>query len=92
MKVFNRVSGELRRRAVIAKIQPADIILASPRTLRLSPTALLYRVLLHAQYVHSMLYLGESKIIHTTTKYGVVIAPVPRKIFADLSSLQRGRD
>jgi hypothetical protein len=81
VNVFNRMSGELRRRAMIAKMQKADIILASPRTLRLSPVALMYRVLLLAQYVHSMLYIGEGKILHTTTKYGVVITPVPRKIF-----------
>jgi hypothetical protein len=81
VNAFNRMSGELRRRAVIAKMQKADIILASPRTLRLSPIALMYRVLLQAQYVHSMLYMGEGKILHTTTKYGVMTAPVPRKIF-----------
>ena len=81
MNLFYHLSGELRRRAVLARLQPADIILASPRTLRLSPTALMYRVFLRAKYVHSMLYLGDGKIIHTTTKYGVLIAPVPRKIF-----------
>jgi hypothetical protein len=78
---FKQMSGELRRRAAIAKMQKADIILASPRTLRLSPFALLYRLLLRDQYVHAMLYIGEGKILHTTTKYGVVISPVPRKIF-----------
>lgn len=81
VNAFNHVSGDLRRRAVIAKMQKADIILASPRTLRLSPFALLYRLLLRDQYIHSMLYIGEGKILHTTTKYGVVISPVPRKIF-----------
>jgi hypothetical protein len=81
VNAFSRMSGDLRRRTVIAKMQKADIILASPRTLRLSPVAFMYRVLLQAQYVHSLLYIGEGKILHTTTKHGVIIAPVPRKIF-----------
>lgn len=81
VNAFKHMSGELRRRAVIAKMQKADIILASPRTLRLSLFAFLYRLLLRAQYVHSMLYIGEGKILHTTTKYGVVISPVPHKIY-----------
>ena len=80
VKAYNYLSGELRRRAVIARMQPADIILASPRTLRLSPVALIYRLILRARYVHSMLYLGEGKVIHTTSRAGVVVARLPRGI------------
>lgn len=76
-----QASGALKRRAVMARMHKADIILASPRTLRLSPFALLYRLVLRAQYIHSMLYLGDGRIVHTTTKDGVVTAPLPRKIF-----------
>jgi len=79
---YARLSGELRRRTVIAKLHKADIILASPRTLRLSPIGLMYRLVLRARYVHSMLYIGGGKMIHTTTRHGVLIAPVPRKIFS----------
>lgn len=75
------VSGELQRKIVIAKMKEADIILASPRTARLSPIALLYRVVLRSRYVHSMLYVGQGRIIHTTTRRGVVIDRLPRKIF-----------
>jgi hypothetical protein len=81
VKVYNHLSGELRRRAVVAKMQKADIILASPRTLRLSFLALIYRLFLRTQYVHSMLYLGGGKIIHTTGRSGVVVDPLPRKIY-----------
>ncbi|MGD2154805.1 MAG: hypothetical protein PVG79_16170, partial [Gemmatimonadales bacterium] len=81
VRLYDRLSGELRRRAVVAKLQKADIILASPRTLRLSPVALIYRLFLRSQYVHSMLYLGGGKIIHTTGRFGVVVAPLPRKIY-----------
>jgi len=81
VKLYNHLSGELRRRAVLAKMQKADIILARPRTLRLSPVALIYRLFLRSQYVHSMLYLGGGRIIHTTARSGVVVAPLPRKIY-----------
>ncbi len=81
VKTYQRLSGELRRRAVVANMLQADIILASPRTVRLSPIALTYRLLLKARYVHSMLYLGGGKILHTTARHGVEVAPVPRGIF-----------
>lgn len=81
LKTFKYLSGELRRRTVIASMLKADIILASPKTLRLSPVALIYRLLLRARYVHSMLYVGDGRMIHTTKKYGVVIDKLPRKIF-----------
>jgi hypothetical protein len=81
VNTYNRLSGELRRRAVIAKMLEADIILASPRTLQLSLVALIYRLVLRAQYVHSMLYLGGGKVIHTTGRSGVVVAPLPRSIY-----------
>lgn len=74
------LSGELKRRATIARLRRADIILASPRTLRLSPVALLYRLILRARYVHSMLYLGDQMIIHTTMRAGVTVGSLPRKI------------
>lgn len=74
-------TGELRRKAVMAKMKKADIILASPRTIRLSPVALLYRVVLKSHYIHSMLYTGRGKIIHTTSKQGVVVDFLPRKIY-----------
>ena len=78
--MFLRLAGNLRRRAFIAKLHKADVILASPRTLQLSLVGLMYRLLLRARYVHSMLYIGDGKIIHTTTHHGVLIASVPRKI------------
>lgn len=62
-------------------MQPGDIVLASPRLSRLSITALLYRILLGARYVHAMLYLGDGLVIHTTARRGVTIDPVPGKIF-----------
>jgi hypothetical protein len=76
-----RLTGELRRRALLANMVEADIILASPRTLRLSPIALVYRMLLRATYVHSMLYLGKGRMLHTTSRHGVVVSPVPRTIY-----------
>jgi uncharacterized protein YycO len=80
VRFFQYLSGELRRQTVIARLRKADIILASPKTLRLSPVALVYRVLLSARYMHSMLYVGEGKMIHTTTKSGVVVDRLPKKI------------
>ena len=62
------------------RLRKADIVLASPRTLVLSPGALVYRLLLRVRYVHSMLYLGGGRMIHTTTKDGVVVARLPRKL------------
>ncbi|NIT55844.1 MAG: hypothetical protein GWN00_06290 [Aliifodinibius sp.] len=71
-------------------MQKADIILASPRSKQLSPTALLYRLVLGNRYVHSMLYIGEGKIIHTTTNRGVIVAKLPRKIYRkDLYTILR---
>ncbi|UCF20279.1 MAG: hypothetical protein JSU87_02405 [Gemmatimonadota bacterium] len=81
VKAYNHLSGELKRRAFMARLHRADIILASPRALSLSPGPLIYRLVLRARYVHSMLYLGDGKIIHTTTRSGVVIGPLPRRIY-----------
>lgn len=78
---WHYVSGEARRRAVIARLQKADIILASPRITTLSPIVLSYRLILRSRYVHSMLYIGDGKIIHTTAKDGVVVSKLPRSIF-----------
>lgn len=74
------LAGKLKRRVFVAKLRRADVILASPRTLQLSAVNMMYRFFLHAKYVHSMLYLGDGKIIHTTSKKGVQIASLPRKI------------
>jgi hypothetical protein len=71
----------MRRAAVLGNMVPADIILASPRTLRLTPVALAYRLFLRSEYVHSMLYVGRGRMVHTTTRQGVVLAPVPRSIY-----------
>lgn len=70
-----------RRQVRLASMREGDIVLASPRLRRLSPIALLYRLLLGSQYVHSMLYLGGGRMIHTTARHGVVEGPVPRKLF-----------
>ena len=75
------LSGRFKRQAVILKLKKADIILAKPKLFSLSPIGLLYRILLRSDYVHSMLYIGNGEIIHTTTKDGVSIHKVPRKIF-----------
>ncbi len=79
--MFQGFSGDLRRRATVAKMKKADIVLASPRTVRLSPIALAYRLFLRSRYVHSMLYIGNGRILHTTTRHGVVVTRLPRKIF-----------
>jgi hypothetical protein len=76
-----RLSRRMRRAAVLGNMVPGDIILARPRTLSLSPGALVYRLLLRAEYVHAMLYVGGGRMVHTTTNRGVVIAPVPRTIY-----------
>jgi hypothetical protein len=78
---YHYVSAEARRRAVLARLQKADIILASPRITALSPIALSYRLFLRSRYVHSMLYIGDGKIIHTTARDGVVVSRLPRSIF-----------
>ncbi len=93
LQVWARLSGEVRRRRVVAKMQKADILLASPRTLSLSPVAFVYRLLLRSRYVHSMLYIGNGKIVHTTTRHGVVVARLPRKIFrADRYAIFRAKN
>jgi hypothetical protein len=71
----------MRRAALLGNMVPADIILARPRTLSLSPIALSYRLLLRAEYVHSMLYIGRGRMLHTTSRHGVVVAPVPHTIY-----------
>ena len=79
---FSRdLCGRFKRQAVIQKLKEADIILAKPKLFSLSPIGVLYRVLLRSDYVHSMLYIGNGEIIHTTTKDGAIIHKVPRKIF-----------
>jgi len=80
-RLFARLTGDIQRRVFLSKLQQGDIILASPATLKLSAVNLMYRFLLKARYVHSMLYLGGGKIIHTTAKKGVQIADVPKKVF-----------
>lgn len=72
---------KIKRQTIILKLRKADIILVKPGLFSLSPIALLYRTLLHSKYVHSMLYIGNGKIIHTTTKDGVTIHKVPKKIY-----------
>jgi len=79
--LWHAVSGEARRRAAIARLQKADIILASPRITTLSPIALGYRLFLKSRYIHSMLYIGNGKIVHTTARDGVVVNRLPRSIF-----------
>lgn len=78
---FQRLNGSMKRQRVIFKLKKADILLAKPGILSLSLIALLYRILLHSEYVHSMMYIGNNKIIHTTIKDGVTIHKVPRKIY-----------
>lgn len=80
-RFLGELSGRFRRRAFMSKLEKGDIVLASPRTLRLSPVALTYRLLLRSHYVHSMLYIGQGQIVHTTTRHGVVVDKLPRKIF-----------
>ncbi len=95
------ISGKYRRQRVVSKMKKGDVILASPKTMRLSPIALIYRILLRSRYVHTMLYIGNSKMIHTTSKHGVIIDKIPKKIYYkerytifrvnNLSDLQRER-
>lgn len=81
VRIVRHLTGGMRRAAVLGNMAPADIILASPRTLSLTPVALAYRLLLRADYVHAMLYVGRGKMVHTTTRHGVVVEPVPRAIY-----------
>ena len=81
VELFRQWTGKIRRKEVLSKMRKADILLASPRTRSLSLTALLYRVVLRSRYVHSMLYIGDGKIIHTTAKHGVVLSHIPRRIY-----------
>jgi hypothetical protein len=80
ISVWHNLSGVLRREIMLSGMRKGDIILASPPWYRLSPIAFWYRVLLRSRYVHSMLYLGDRKVLHTTIRRGVVIHRVPRKI------------
>ncbi len=80
--VFPRLVSRFKRRAVITRLHKADIIVASPALKRLSFIALLHRLMLRSIYVHSMLYIGNGKILHTTSRHGVVIHNVPGKIFS----------
>jgi hypothetical protein len=88
-----RLNGRLRRRVVMARMERADIVLASPRTVQLSIVALLYRIFLRAKYVHSMLYLGNGRILHTTARDGVTVHRLPASIFrGDRYAIYRARD
>jgi hypothetical protein len=78
---IRRVGGAVRRRAVLSRMRRGDIVLASPRLARLSLTAFMYRVFLRSRYVHSMLYLGGGRMIHTTGRHGVVVDRVPGRVF-----------
>lgn len=80
--VFLRLVSRFKRRTVITRLHKADIIVASPALKRLSLIALLHRLMLRSTYVHSMLYIGNGKILHTTSHQGVVIHKVPGKIFS----------
>ncbi|MFP3927981.1 MAG: hypothetical protein ACLFUP_03685 [Desulfobacteraceae bacterium] len=74
-------SRRVRRKRFLSKMEEGDIILAAPKTLGLSLPALMYRLFMRSHFVHSMLYIGEGRIIHTTAREGVVIASAPRKVF-----------
>ncbi len=78
---WERQSGQQRRRSYINRLKKADIILAKPPVSRLSPSALAYRLFLKSQHVHTMLYVGDGKILHTTARRGVVVDRAPRKIY-----------
>ncbi|HHS14185.1 MAG TPA: hypothetical protein ENN03_10530 [bacterium] len=80
ISIWRNLSGVLRREIMLSGMRKGDIILASPPWYRLSPIAFWYRVLLRSRYVHSMLYLGDRTVLHTTIRRGVVIHRVPRKI------------
>ena len=77
----DRAGVLVRRGAFLTRMEKADVVLASPRLWRLSPTAILYRLLLGSRYVHSMLYVGGGRMIHTTARHGVVVARMPGKVF-----------
>jgi hypothetical protein len=79
--LWHYLSGEAKRQAIVARLRKADIILASPRITTLSAIALSYRLVLRSHYVHSMLYIGDGKVVHTTAKDGVVVSKLPRSIF-----------
>lgn len=79
--LLERLVGSARRQALLARMRPGDVVLASPRLRRLSLTAFLYRVFLRSRYVHSMLYIGEGRMIHTTARHGVVADRLPRRLF-----------
>ena len=88
----DRVGVAVRRRAVLSRMKKADVVLASPRFGSLSPTALMYRLLLGSHYVHSMLYVGGGRMVHTTARHGVVVGRMPRKVFdRDRYAIYRAR-
>jgi hypothetical protein len=57
MALFRQWSGGLRRKKFFSRMDKADIILSSTKTLGLYLTALIYRLVLRSRYVHSMPYL-----------------------------------
>lgn len=76
----------------MTRMKKADIVLASPRTVHLSLLALLYRIFLRSRYVHSMLYVGRGRILHTTARRGVVVDRLPSRIFrGDRYTIYRAR-
>ncbi|MGD9031345.1 MAG: hypothetical protein PVJ69_01430 [Desulfobacteraceae bacterium] len=81
IELFGQWSGRLSRQKLLSRMQKGDIVLASPKTLGLSLTALIYRLVLRSLYVHSMLYIGAGNMIHTTARHGVVVTKAPRKIY-----------
>ncbi len=90
VRFFRIFTGKVRRQAAISQLKKGDIILASPLTRRLTFISLFYRVLLKSHYTHSMLYIGNGKIIHTTDRFGVIVTRVPRKIYRpDIYSVYR---
>ena len=66
----------LKRSSAVARLCKGDIILASPKTRKLSLIVFMYQLFLKSQYTHSMLYIGNGKIIHTASKKGVIISKV----------------
>jgi len=78
---LHHLTGKWRRQVAISGMLEGDVLLASPRTVRLSPIPMIHRLVLGSRYVHSMLYVGAGQILHTTTRKGVTIDRVPSKVY-----------